>query len=517
MNTSEEIKLKVAAGYRLIGLETRDDAASDATIVAALADRAGVICRYDHSMKSSEDDLCPLACEERFVQFLREHGYAGQNSARMTEDSQGQAKRLKVLIVRDVVEDLLRPEAVAVLKSLLLKPLDGKAAGIVVFVVGRAVRFHPDLMEYATVIYQSLPDDGEIRRIVTDFCSDRGLDVPEDLMVGIVRSLRGVPSSSARRLLGVAYARRGTLLPESVLSEKAATLRKGGMLELVDSGETHEAGGMLALRGYLTHVANIFSHPDEAKAFGVDQPKGTLIAGMPGCGKSLAVKVAARMFALPLLRLDTGRLMGKFNGESEANLRAALGAAEAMAPCVLWIDEIEKAFAGVGRDTDNGVATRLFGSFLTWLNEREEPVYTIATANDILGLPPELMRRGRFDELFFVDFPKAEEAEEILEKELAHRNQSLSASGLRSLANEACRRGFSGADLVSVVKNGIAFAFERALLNKGGGTTSVTADDFFDALSMAKSTCESLGPKVDELRKRLEEFRLTPANVACLR
>ncbi len=186
-----------------------------------------------------------------------------------------------------------------------------------------------------------------------------------------------------------------------------------------------------------------------------------------------------------------------------------------MAPCVLWIDEIEKAFAGVGKDTDNGVATRLFGSFLTWLNERTASVYTMATANDILGLPPELMRRGRFDELFFVDFPSMEECEEILRAQINRRGHFLVDSDIQLLAEETCPRGFSGADLEGLVKIAIELAFERRLeaRNETGSCeyVKVGVSDFREAMQGMKSTKESLGVKLEELRGRLETFRLTPA------
>jgi len=305
-----------------------------------------------------------------------------------------------------------------------------------------------------------------------------------------------------------------------VRAEKAEALRKNGLLELVDvSSDSCQAGGMENLRGYLEHISRIFANQEEARKFGVDTHKGILIAGMPGCGKSLAVKFAAKKFALPLLRLDMGRLMGRYNGESECNLREALAAAEAQAPCILWIDEIEKAFAGVGKDCDNGVATRLFGSFLVWMNERASSVYTMATANDIQGLPPELLRRGRFDELFFVDLPMASEAEGIFRVQLARRGCELRDSEIAELANAAYRRGFSGVDIEGAVRSGIEMAFERrieALRRNDGNWDKIVVEkaDFDEAMSLVKSTSETMGGKVQDLREKFEKFRLTPASVS---
>ena len=180
--------------------------------------------------------------------------------------------------------------------------------------------------------------------------------------------------------------------------------------------------------------------------YGVDIPKGIMIVGMPGCGKSLAAKAAAKLFEIPLVRLDIGRLLGKYVGESEHNMRRALKLAEAISPCVLWIDEIEKAFSGVGESGGGSdVTTRLFGQFLTWMQEKENTVFIVSTANDISKIPPEFLRKGRFDELFYVDFPGVEERKQIIEIHLKKRNKWNKDLDVISLAKKT--EGYNGADL----------------------------------------------------------------------
>ena len=182
-----------------------------------------------------------------------------------------------------------------------------------------------------------------------------------------------------------------------------------------------------------------------ARKFGVETPKGAVIVGMPGCGKSLTAKATSARLGLPLLRLDIGSLMGRYVGDSEANMRRALALAETVSPCVLWVDELEKAFTGIGGGASAGseITSRLFGYFLTWMQENTKPVFVLATANDVSALPPELLRKGRFDEIFYVDFPNQAERTEILEVHLKKRGKGR-PPGRRGAIGTKDRRLFRG-------------------------------------------------------------------------
>ncbi len=511
MNTVEELKVRINAGYRLIGLETRDDIAAEVAI-DEVAGMFGICVDYwSYAANFPEDNGIVIPdCVSRLVEHLR---YQKEKRTTMNAGR-------RIVVLSDVNDGLLRPEVIAWIK-MLLKPGGAHGGETVLIVTGRIVSLPQELRELSCILALSLPSEDEIAVVLDDFTREKGcLPLGDSQRMEIVRALKGVPKCSVPRLLGVVFGMTGRLNAGDILAEKAAALRRNGLLELVDvSSDSCEAGGMENLRGYLEHVSRIFANQAEARKFGVDAHKGILIAGMPGCGKSLAVKFAAKKFVLPLLRLDMGRLMGRYNGESECNLREALAVAEAHAPCILWIDEIEKAFAGVGKDCDNGVATRLFGSFLTWMNERTSPVYTMATANDIHGLPPELLRRGRFDELFFVDFPTALEAESIFRVQLARRGCKLCDPEIAELAGTAYGRGFSGVDIEGAVKSGVEMAFERRIearrrIDGDWEQIAVEKADFDEAMSLVKSTTETMGGKVQDLRERFERFRLTPASVS---
>jgi SpoVK/Ycf46/Vps4 family AAA+-type ATPase len=228
-----------------------------------------------------------------------------------------------------------------------------------------------------------------------------------------------------------------------------------------------------------------------------------MIIGMPGCGKSLTAKATASLFEIPLVRLDVGRLLGKYVGESEENMRKALRLSEAISPCVLWIDEIEKAFAGACADKGNDVSTRLFGQFLTWMQEKENTVFIVATANDISKMSPEFFRKGRFDELFFVDLPNGAERRKILEIHLKKRKKWHKGIDAIPLIKET--EGFNGADLESVVKDTI----ENAFID---GKPIITTVDLLRAVKQIKSISSILGEKMLEIKSAINKMDIKPAN-----
>ena len=249
---------------------------------------------------------------------------------------------------------------------------------------------------------------------------------------------------------------------DAILDEKRQLIQKSGLLKLVDvESEELEVGGLKSLKEYLDNDARVYNQLLEvAKYYHIEIPKGVLIVGMPGCGKTLTAKLAAKKFNAPLICLDIGRLMGRYVGQSEENMRRALEMVESVAPCVLWIDELEKAFSGVAAKGARGgseVSTRLFGFFLTWMQEKKAGVYVIATANRISQLPPELLRRGRFDEIFRVNFPKPEEVEKIFK---VHLNRySKENYKIPKIPKD---KEFCGADIAAIVGR----AFKKALLEK---------------------------------------------------
>jgi hypothetical protein len=243
-----------------------------------------------------------------------------------------------------------------------------------------------------------------------------------------------------------------------VFAEKQQIIRKSGLLDYFATDETFSnVGGLNILKEWLDKRAVAFSA--QAREFGLPAPKGILMLGVQGCGKSLSAKAVSSLWQLPLLRFDMGRMFNSLVGSSEENVRRAIAVAESVAPAILWVDEIDKAFAGSQGSgaTDGGTTARVFGTFLTWLSDKTAPVFVVATANDISQLPPELMRKGRLDEIFFVDLPSEEEREAIFKIHLAKRKRDPQNFDLKSLA--ACSKEYSGAEIEEAIISALYDAF----------------------------------------------------------
>lgn len=247
-----------------------------------------------------------------------------------------------------------------------------------------------------------------------------------------------------------------------VLSEKQQIIQKNGLLEYFTASETFsDIGGLTVLKDWLEKRALAFS--EEARAFGLPPPKGIFLLGVQGCGKSLCAKAVSSLWQLPLLRFDMGRMFGSLVGSSEENVRRAIAVAESVAPAVLWVDEIDKALSGFQGSgmTDAGTTARVFATFLTWLSEKTAPVFVVATANDVSQLPPELVRKGRFDELFFVDLPSENERREIFAIHLAKRGRDSKGFDLDALS--ASSQNFSGAEIEQAIISGLFDAFSEGV------------------------------------------------------
>lgn len=282
------------------------------------------------------------------------------------------------------------------------------------------------------------------------------VELDDDARRTLVRAAAGLSESEATLALRAAAIRHGELSIDAarhVIDTKSQIIRKSGILEYYHRSDSFaNVGGLKNLTTWFQGRAGAFS--GTAVASGMPTPKGVMLVGVPGCGKSLSARALAGSWNVPLLRLDIGRIFGQYVGQSEANLRTALETAEAVAPCILWIDEIEKGFSGA---SGGGAATRVFGSFLSWLQDKRSPVFVVATANDISGLPPEFLRQGRFDDTFFVGLPNRSQREEILGIHLRRRQRPVEQLDLQAVAEVTT--GFSGAELEQVVVAGLFAGF----------------------------------------------------------
>ncbi len=280
----------------------------------------------------------------------------------------------------------------------------------------------------------------------------------------LLKAALGLTRDEAEKVYRKACVTAGRLTEaevDIVLSEKQQLIRRNGILEFIEEDETLDSvGGLDELKHWLHQRSNAFT--ERAREYGLPQPKGMLILGVPGCGKSLIAKTTSRLWGLPLLRLDLGRVYdGSTVGKSEANLRSALKTAESISPAILFIDELDKAFAGSSgsADSDGGTSSRIFGSFLTWMQEKTSPVFVMATANRVERLPGEFLRKGRFDEIFFVDLPSAEERQDIFRIHLSKRQRDVARFDLPQLAN-VCD-GFSGAEIEQAIIAAMYEAFAQ--------------------------------------------------------
>ncbi|HEC2133139.1 ATP-dependent zinc metalloprotease FtsH [Klebsiella spallanzanii] len=319
-----------------------------------------------------------------------------------------------------------------------------------------------DLLEpLMKLIEIPLPQKDAIKSRACDFAKSHVLEVPEALLNRVSTTLTGLTFSQIDQSLMLALNIHGTLDEQAVstlLKEKEQIIGKGGVLEMVRVRDSMEdIGGLENLKDWLKRKAAVFLRLAEAEEAGIQPPKGVLVAGMPGCGKSLTAKAVAGLFELPLLRLDIGSLLGKYVGESEHNMRRALGMAESISPCILWVDELEKAFVGIGSSNASEVTSRLLGYFLTWMQEKKSTVFVVATANNVTALPPELLRKGRFDEVFYVGFPYISERKEILRIHLKKAWDMLTTEQQHQLGSQS--RNFAGADIHNAVNDARENAF----------------------------------------------------------
>jgi SpoVK/Ycf46/Vps4 family AAA+-type ATPase len=342
----------------------------------------------------------------------------------------------------------------------------GQSTGALV-VSGGSIAIPDSLSAIATRIALPALEIADYRRlldqVVRDTKSRMSVEVTltSDQTNQLLGNLRGVTLMEAERILTRAIVEDGKLDAsdiEHVVASKRERIAKDGVLQYVptDSGMS-DVVGLAGLKTWLAKRRLILTDTTRASNFGLSFPKGMLLLGVPGCGKSLCAKSVAKEWSLPLLKLDAGSLYDKFIGETEKNFRKAMDTAERVAPDVLWIDEIEKAFASGGGDADGGLSTRLLGSFLTWLQDRHGDVFVVATANDIDKLPPELLRKGRFDEIFFVDLPLPAARAQIFALHLKKRNQSPERFDLNALASAS--DGFSGSEIEQVVVSSLYSAF----------------------------------------------------------
>ena len=334
-----------------------------------------------------------------------------------------------------------------------------KANGHTLILLGCRLQLPQELDHEITRIEFGLPDATALNAVLNVIVAASQLpELDPALRESALANALGLTTTEAENVFALSVVEAKAIDPKIIARQKAFSLKRNGLVEVVEADKNlSDVGGLANMKDWLIRRARAFGQ--SAKNYGLPSPKGLLIVGIPGTGKSLTAKATASAFGLPLLRLDMGRVFGGIVGQSEANLRSVIQTAEAIAPCVLWIDEIEKGFSGSNSSgsTDGGTSSRVFGSFLTWMQEKEKPVFVVATANDVTQLPAPFLRKGRFDEMFFVDLPDVAERQQIWEIVIKRHGRNPGAFDTTAMAKAADQ--FTGAEIDAVFVDALYDAF----------------------------------------------------------
>ena len=336
-----------------------------------------------------------------------------------------------------------------------------KTKGKALIIVGCRTILPPELEREFVVVEFALPGKEELGEVLDNIADSAGKAKPQkDRRELLLDSASGLTSIEAENAFALSLVESGELSPAVVSREKAQAVKKNGLLEVCTTARSlDDIGGLDLLKAWLVQRKDAFS--PKAREYGLPSPKGLLIIGIPGTGKSLTAKATASVFQRPLLKLDAGRLFGGLVGQSESNLRSVIQTAEAIAPAVVWIDEIEKGFSGSKSSgaSDGGTASRVFGTFLSWMQERSSPVFVVATANDVTQLPPEFLRKGRFDETIFVDLPTYEERVAIWRIQIVKYGRKPERFDVTQLAKVT--EGLTGAEIEQAFIDALYAAFSQ--------------------------------------------------------
>ena len=403
-----------------------------------------------------------------------------------------------VFVLRDF-DRFLDDVAIARKLKNLARRLKSEAQNIIV--LASQINIPDSLSEFFSILEFPLPNPSELRTEIEQIAcsvsySNPTCDIQLDKQAidDLVRAGQGLSLEKMRRVLAKAIAENGRLRPDDVdliLEEKRQSIRQTQILEFYPSTtEINDIGGLDNLKEWLLRRGSAFS--DRARKYGLPHPRGLLLAGIQGTGKSLTAKAISHHWHLPLLRLDVGRLFAGLVGESESRTRQMIQLAEALSPCVLWIDEIDKAFAGTDGRGDSGTTNRVFGTFLTWMAEKTSPVFVVATANNIRTLPPELLRKGRFDEVFFVGLPNQEERSQIFSVHVSkYRPHNTRAYDIDRLAYET--PDFSGAEIEQGIIEAMHIGFSQ--------NRDFTTDDILEAASQIVPLAQTAQQEIQVLQE----------------
>ncbi|MBE9068882.1 AAA family ATPase [Leptolyngbya cf. ectocarpi LEGE 11479] len=474
----EELGLLIRARYPLVYIPTREEERAEESIsvvAATTGNRAVYVWDFVDGYQGNPNDV----------------GVARRNPLQALEFVEKlPSAAAAVLILRDFHRFL---DDIAVSRKLrnLARLLKSQPKNIII--LSAQLTIPDELSELLTVLEFPLPTVDEIRSEIGALLGAMGSLPEPKALDSLVRSCQGLSMERIRRVLARGIAANGAFSPNDIdliLEEKRQTIRQTQILDFYPATEKiSDIGGLDNLKDWLIKRGGSFS--ERARQYGLPHPRGLMLVGIQGTGKSLTAKAIAHHWHLPLLRLDVGRLFAGLVGESESRTRQMIQLAEALAPCILWIDEIDKAFAGFEGRGDSGTTSRVFGTFITWLSEKTSPVFVVATANNIGVLPPELLRRGRFDEIFFVGLPSQPERDAIFNVHLSRlRPHNVKSYDTSRLAYET--PDFSGAEIEQAIIEAMHIGFSQ--------NRDFTVDDILEAASQLVPLARTAKDQVDALQ-----------------
>lgn len=429
----------------------------------------------------------------------------------------------RFIVLKEIQDYIDAPNVKTLLQLMSQRKLYDRKYENTIIIVSSVLKVPQEIEKYVSFLEIGFPAQTEIDVLIDEhikvnkYDSSKFTDYDREKLMP---SLRGMSAFEIDRMLDMAMSSNGSLSAddkEMILIQKKQMVKKSGVLELIDAPDNIEdIGGLEVLKDYLLRKACVYAKLPEATKFGISIPKGIFLVGMPGCGKSLCAKATASLFNnIPLLKLDMGSLMDKYVGSSEANLRKALSIAEAAAPCVLWIDEIEKAFSGV--EGNNDIMTRMYGHFLSWMQEKKSAVYVFATANKADKLPPELKRKGRFDEIFCISLPNEHERRAIFDIHINRKREKGCEinEDINTLELARTTRGFNGADIESVINESVEICFLGEIDERGKysyNSQPLTTKRIKEVIQKTKSISVTCRKQIDEMEKLFRDENFTNAS-----
>ncbi len=493
-DVSKELTLLIRARYPVVYLLTFEEDRAEKTLssIASKMKKKFVSWSVTNDSSKSHAPMKALSALEDAIQSADSAIFLFRDFHPFLKDEQVIRK------TRDLVNDFARSH-----KTLVI--------------VSPTMTIPAELEKDITILDLPLPNRAEIESSLNEAISfaqrnpNLSVSLNDEEKNSVVDATLGLTLTEAKRIFSKAMLTDhmfSTKDIELILSEKKQLIRKSGSLEYFEaSDKLTDVGGMNTLKRWLTKRHSSFSN--KARDYGLPVPKGVMLLGVQGCGKSLTAKAVASLWNQPLLRLDMGKIFSSYIGSSEENMRKAIATAESLAPVILWIDEIEKGLSGVksGGGGDSGVTARIFGTFLSWMQEKTKPVFVLATANNIKELPPELLRKGRFDEIFFIDLPEKKERKDIFAIHVRKRKRDPKKYDLDALAEVS--DGFSGAEIEMAIVESMYIAFgENREFNTGDITTALSAtvplsrtmaEDISELRSWAKERARPASEPVEEV------------------